>query len=197
MAGFIIESVLLGAGLSMDAFSISLSNGLRQPGMRRRKAFFIAGTFAWFQFLMPMIGWICVHTIAEAFAGFQKIIPWIAFFLLTWIGGKMLLEAWRDKDSDAEAGDEVTVSSVGARELIVQGLATSMDALSVGFTIADYGLLKAFVCSLIIGGVTLVLCLAGVEAGKRFGLLLKRGSAVFGGVILVGIGIRILVGGLL
>ena len=109
---FVVNSLALGAGLAMDAFSVSLANGLNEPGMRRRKICIIAGTFAFFQALMPMIGWVCVHTIVQYFRSFEKWIPWIALILLLFIGGKMLIEGIRHKDGDEEkpkVGDEVVL----------------------------------------------------------------------------------------
>ena len=86
---FILESIIFGVGLAMDAFSVSMANGLQDPGMSRKRMLGIAGTFAFFQFLMPMIGWACVHTIAKRFEAFQKMVPWIAFVLLVFIGSLM------------------------------------------------------------------------------------------------------------
>ena len=79
---FIINSVLLGMGLAMDAFSVSLANGLNEPAMKKNRMSLIAGVFAFFQAAMPMIGWICVHTIMQVFKNFEKFIPWIALLLL-------------------------------------------------------------------------------------------------------------------
>ena len=93
----IINSVLLGLGLAMDAFSVSLVNGMNEPHMRKSRMLQVAGTFAGFQFVMPVIGWICVKTIADTFHQVQKFIPWIALILLTFIGGKMLIEGIRGK----------------------------------------------------------------------------------------------------
>ena len=129
---FYINAVALGIGLAMDAFSVSLANGLAEPRMKTGRMFGVAGVFAGFQFLMPLVGWICVHTVASLFSSFQKAIPWIALALLGFIGGKMLLEGIRNDASDAE-----TVA-VGVGALLLQGIATAIDALSVGFTIADY-----------------------------------------------------------
>ena len=89
---FVATSAALGVGLAMDAFSVSLANGLHEPYMRRNRIFAIAGVYAFFQYIMPMIGWICVHTIVEAFSQFRQFIPWIALLLLLYIGGKMILE---------------------------------------------------------------------------------------------------------
>ena len=131
---FILNSILFGVGLAMDAFSVSMANGLREPDMKTGRMCIIAGTFAFFQILMPLLGWVCVHTIAEMFEGFQRLIPWIALLLLGYIGGKMLLEGLRGGES--EPGAEA--AAVGWSGLMLQGIATSIDALSVGFTIAEY-----------------------------------------------------------
>ena len=186
---FICKSILLGVGLAMDAFSVSMANGLQNPGMSRKRMFGIAGTFAFFQFIMPMIGWGCVHTIAERFTAFQRMIPWIAFILLGFIGGKMLLEGIRGAE---EAEEEIRVSR---SELFLQGIATSIDALSVGFTIATYSAVRAFAASILIAVTTLIICLAGVRIGRYFGMRLAGKASILGGVILIAIGCKILFGG--
>ena len=99
---FFFNSILLGIGLAMDAFSVSLANGLNEPNMKCGKFCGVAGIFAAFQFAMPMIGWICVSTIAQYFAAFEKLIPWIALVLLCYIGGKMLCEGIKNKDCEEE-----------------------------------------------------------------------------------------------
>lgn len=134
----------------MDAFSVSIANALSESGMKKSRMCFIAGVYAFFQFAMPMIGWICVHTIVEYFEKFDDFIPWIA---------------------------------------------TSIDALSVGFTIADYGLLMAFTASVIIALVTFAICMTGLLIGKKAGDRLGSKATLVGGIILVGIGIEIFVKG--
>lgn len=186
---FFFNSVLLGVGLAMDAFSVSLANGLNEPAMRKKKMCGVAGVFAFFQGLMPMVGWICVHTIVQYFKAFEKCIPWIALILLLFIGGKMLIEGIRNNDTD----DEET--KVGLVALLIQGVATSIDALSVGFTIAEYGLLMALVCALIIAVVTFVISMAGLVIGKKFGTKFANRATILGGVILILIGIEIFVTG--
>ena len=99
---FVFNSVLLGVGLAMDAFSVSLANGLNEPAMHKKKMCVIAGTFGFFQALMPMIGWVCVHTIIEYFKMFEKFIPWIALILLLFIGGKMVKEGIQDGAEEVE-----------------------------------------------------------------------------------------------
>lgn len=186
---FIFNSILLGVGLAMDAFSVSLANGLNEPEMKRKRVCAIAGVFAFFQALMPMIGWICVHTILQYFEAFEKLIPWIALVLLLYIGGKMLLEGIRNKDNEEQE------SRIGLKELFIQGVATSIDALSVGFTIAGYGLVMALVCAFIIAVVTFFICVVGLMIGKKFGTRLSNKAAILGGSILILIGIEIFVSG--
>ena len=184
-ASFFINSILLGVGLAMDAFSVSLANGLNEPRMARARMALIAGCFALFQFLMPMIGWFCVHSVEQAFASFGRAIPWIALILLGCIGGKMLFEGIRGGDGS----ENKTALGMGA--LLLQGIATSIDALSVGFTIADYGPFMAFVAALIIAVVTYGICRAGLVLGKRFGTRLAGRASILGGLILIAIGIEV------
>lgn len=218
---FICNSILLGAALAMDAFSVSLANGLEDPGMRPGRVCGIAGVFAAFQIAMPLIGWVCIYTIAEYFDAFRAWIPWIALALLAFLGGKMLVEGIRDLQQDAvlkdapnatNAENETGATAVGetgvtaaadgksggkltVAALLLQGVATSIDALSVGFTIADYTFPLALLSAAIIGAVTFLLCFLGVHIGKRFGTHLAGRATIVGGLILIGIGIEIFVKG--
>ncbi len=187
---FFVNSIMLGVGLAMDAFSVSMANGLNETNMKKGKMCTVAGVFAFFQALMPMIGWICVHTIVQYFSAFEKFIPWIALVLLLFIGGKMLIDGVKSKDSEEEK------HGVGVAALLVQGVATSIDALSVGFTIAEYNWIMALVAALIIAAVTFVICMAGIAIGKKFGTKLSNKAQIFGGVILIIIGIEIFVTGI-
>lgn len=187
---FFFNSILLGVGLAMDAFSVSLANGLNEPRMSRRKMCLVAGVFAGFQALMPMAGWLCVTLLVELFSAFEPFIPWIALILLCFIGGKMLLEGIRGGEAEEKPG-------VGLAALLVQGVATSIDALSVGFTIAHYRVLEALLCALIIAAVTFVICFAGLQIGKKAGTRLAGKAGTLGGAILIFIGIEIFVSSLL
>ncbi|MBQ5825587.1 MAG: manganese efflux pump [Clostridia bacterium] len=182
---------MLGVGLAMDAFSVSLANGLNEPCMKKTKMCGIAGLFSFFQALMPMIGWICVHTVVQYFNAFEKFIPWIALILLAFIGGKMLVEGIKNKDCDCEEKP-----AVGIGMLVMQGVATSIDALSVGFTISEYNLTQAIVCALLIAVVTFFICLGGILIGRKFGTKLAGKASIFGGVILIAIGIEIFITGI-
>ena len=188
--GFIANSILFGVALAMDAFSVSVANGINDPRMKRSRAFTIAGCFAFFQILMPLAGWFCVRKIATAFSVVQGYIPYIAFLLLLFIGVKMILEGQKNKDAESAA------PAVGLYALLLQGIATSMDALSVGLTISDYNAVMALAESLIIGAVTLVICLAGLLLGKRIGTRISGAASLLGGSILIIIGIKILVSSL-
>lgn len=242
---FFFNSILLGAGLAMDAFSVSLARGLVEPRMKKSRMCLIAGTFAAFQFAMPVIGWICIHTIANYFKSFERLIPWIALALLGYIGSKMIIEGIRsnaeqkksrqndehvrhfdgqpderqtagkiptgstdgcpstgaekaaasDSSSASAAETASAAKKFGIGALLVQGVATSIDALSVGFTIAEYGAAMAVVCSLIIAAVTFAICLSGILIGRAVGTKLSGKADILGGAILLFIGIEIFVKG--
>lgn len=187
---FFVNSILLGVGLAMDAFSVSLANGLQDPKMKKGKMAGIAGVFAGFQAMMPMLGWICVHTVMQYFEAFEKFIPWIALILLVFIGGKMLMDGIKNKDEEEES------PALGFVALMVQGVATSIDALSVGVTNSGYNLPMALVSALIIAAVTFVICMAGIVIGKRFGTKLSNKATILGGLILIFIGIEIFIKGI-
>ena len=215
---FVANSILLGIGLAMDAFSVSIANGLHDPKMKDENKIKIAGTFAFFQFLMPMLGWMFVHFVLESFTQFKICIPWIALAMLLYIGGKMIYEAitgddYEDDSVDApltkgdqnegekihkttmnKAADKVVLSN---QELIIQGIATSIDALSVGFTIADYKIFMAFLCAIIIAFVTFIICIIGLKIGAGVGMRMAGKASVMGGVILIIIGIEIFVKGII
>ena len=181
---FFFTSIMLGVGLAMDAFSVSLANGLNEPKMKKHRMCGVAGIFSAFQFAMPMIGWICVSTIAQYFKAFEKCIPWIALGLLGFIGG---YEGIKNKDSGEDK------PAVGFKALLVQDVATSIDALSVGFTIADYDWLHALLSCLLIGIVTFFICFAGLAIGKKAGTKLAGKAGILGGAILIFIGLEIFI----
>ena len=188
---FFITSIMLGAGLSMDAFSVSLANGLNEPTMKKSRMCGVAGIFSVFQFAMPLIGWICVSTVARLFGAFEKLIPWIALILLGYIGGKMLYEGIKRKENEEEQ------TAVGLKGLLIQGIATSIDALSVGFTISDYNWMEALLACLLIGTITFFICYAGLGIGKKAGTKLAGKAGILGGVILILIGLEIFITGIL
>ena len=186
---FIANSALLGLGLAMDAFSVSLANGLNEPKMKRTRMAYIAMIYAVFQAVMPLTGWVCVHSVVCYFKSFEKFIPWTALILLLFIGGKMLIEGIKGDDEKSET------KNLSLFVLLLQGIATSIDALSVGFTIAEYGFIMALLCAIIIATVTFVTCYVGLGIGKKFGTKFAGKATILGGLILIFIGIEIFVKG--
>jgi putative Mn2+ efflux pump MntP len=182
---FFTNCVLLGVGLAMDAFSVSIANCLANPRMGKAGVIAMTGSYGLFQFIMPMAGWLCVHTIISIFERFQPFIPWIAFILLLYIGGKMVIDGVR---GEVEEGKKLTFGV-----LIIQSVATSIDALSVGFTIAEYNAAMALVASLIIAVVTFGICIGGAAIGKKVGSHLSGKASILGGSILIAIGLEILI----
>ncbi len=184
---FFMQNFLLGIGLAMDAFSVSLANGLSEPCMKKHRMCAIAGLFALFQGLMPLIGWVCVHTVVKYFSFFETLIPWIALGLLGFIGGKMLIEGFRNKNEPCEC------AAVCFGALLLQGIATSIDALSVGFTIADYNLHAAMLAVTLIAAVTFAICLLGLLIGRQVGTKIAGKAGILGGAILIFIGLEIFI----
>ena len=191
----IINSVLLGIGLAMDAFSVSIANGLEEPSMRKRRVCAIAGTYSLFQFAMPIFGWFFVHSLAETFMAFQPFITWIALILLAVIGSKMIWEGLAKKTPGDETiqKEQNSERKITLPVLLIQGVATSIDALSVGFTVSEYKAASAVFASAIIGIVTFAICVAGLVFGKKLGEKFSDKATVIGGLILIGIGIEIFV----
>ncbi|MBR4031050.1 MAG: manganese efflux pump [Clostridia bacterium] len=188
---FFFNTVLLGIGLAMDAFSVSLANGLHEPCMTRKKLILIAVVFGFFQALMPLLGWILVHTVLEYFSQIEVFIPWIALILLLYIGIKMLIESCNKDEDDKRCLNTLTISA-----LIIQGIATSIDALSVGLTIAEQTFSVALTSAIIIGVVTFLICTAGLIIGKNFGTKFSHNAEKLGGIILIAIGIEIFLTGI-
>ena len=185
-----LNSIFLGFGLALDAFSVSVADAMANPGMKKGRKISIALTFAFFQTLMPLSGWFCVRTIADKFSLFQKAIPYIAFILLAYIGLKMVIESRKGEEEKDEGAAVLTFAT-----LMVQGIATSIDALSVGFAIADYSSLEAFTSTLIIGATTFIICIFGLEVGKKVGKAFSDKATLFGGCILIIIGLEIFIKG--
>lgn len=200
----IAKGLLFGIALAMDAFSVSLANGLHDSGMCRRRAITIAGTFSFFQAIMPLIGWLLIHTALQYFNALGAAIPYIALVLLCFIGGKMIYDSIKEgQEAKALAGADGSAAdkkddctspvSLGFGALIVQGIATSIDALSVGFDIADLTAPEALIEAAVIAVVTFIICIGGVYLGKKFGTKLAGGATALGGTILIAIGFEIFI----
>lgn len=185
---FFLNSFLFGIALAMDAFSVSIANGINEPKMKKSKITLISGTFAFFQAIMPLIGWFCIKFLLEQFEIFSKFIPYIALGLLLFLGIKMIIDSRKCECADI---------AVGFSGLILQGIATSIDALSVGFNIAQMSYIEAIVCASIIALVTFIICYIGVLIGKKVGCIFSSKAQFLGGVILIIVGIEIFLTGIL
>ena len=179
----IIEIVLIGVGLAMDAFAVSICKGLAMRKMNYRQAIIIAGFFGVFQALMPALGYLLGTTFANKIAIIDH---WIAFILLALIGLNMIKES-RETDECETCQDE----SLDLKELLMMGIATSIDALAVGITFA-FLKVEILQATLIIGITTFVLSLIGVVIGNMFGSRFKSKAELTGGCILILIGLKIL-----
>lgn len=177
--------VLTAFALSADAFAVSVSRGLRMPRFEWRKALLLAACCGVFQAVMPIAGWALGSAFADAIEGFDH---WIAFALLAAIGAKLLWEAWKNRTAD----ERVEPTPLTVREAILLGIATSIDAMAVGVSFAFLDV-NVWVAAAVIGVVTFAVCLFGVRLGHRAGHLLAEWAEVIGGLILIGIGVRILV----
>lgn len=181
-----MELVLMGIGLAMDAFAVSVCKGLAMRKVNKKQAITIGIFFGGFQALMPFIGWILGRQFEQYITDIDH---WIAFILLGFIGGKMILEAIKPEESSVEI--EKMDPPLNIKELVILAIATSIDALAVGITFAflDYPIAEAIA---IIGIVTLVICIIGVYVGNFFGNKYKNKAEFAGGLILVLLGLRIL-----
>lgn len=186
---FIITNIGLGVGLAVDAGSVSLANGLAEPNMSRKKTIGIAAIFAIFQGLMPMIGWTCIRLVERIFRRFVTLVPWIALGLLLFLGINMIVSACKGKEEE-QKGKRLTPSG-----LLLQGIATSIDALSVGFVIAGYDLLHVLIAASIIAVVTYIVCRLFLIIGKKVGMKHMKIAGIIGGVILIVIGLEIFIKG--
>jgi putative Mn2+ efflux pump MntP len=179
--------LLVAVGLSMDAFAVSVSSGICIKDLRFRHALRASLSFGLFQFLMPIAGWLLGGTFRTHIQRFDH---WIAFGLLAFVGGKMALESFEIEDPASCDDEQARKSILDPKTLLVLSVATSIDALAVGLS---YSMLNEPILlpSTIIGLVTFALCLVGTEFGKRIGAKLERWAELAGGVVLVGIGLKI------
>ncbi len=178
------EIILIGLGLSADAFSAAVCKGLNMPELNLKHGYVIALFFGGFQAVMPVIGYLLGTGFSEYIEAFDH---WVAFVLLAFIGGKMAVEAIRDKEVDGE--DKTGILNIG--ELTVMAIATSIDALAVGITFAFLSV-KIVPAAVIIGVTTFALSLGGVLIGNKFGAKYKNKAELAGGIILILIGLKIL-----
>ena len=184
-----ITLFLMGVGLAMDAFAVSICKGLSMKKVKWQHATIIGLFFGGFQALMPFVGWLLGSQFEQYIT---KVDHWIAFGLLGIIGGKMLYEAIKgDEEEGCSCCNDKNADKLDLKELFILAIATSIDALAVGITFAflKYPVVKAVT---VIGVVTFIISMAGVYIGNFFGSRFKKKAEIAGGIILVGIGIKIL-----
>ena len=174
------ELFLIGVGLSMDAFAVSICKGLSVRGLKAKHVLLAGLYFGGFQFLMPVIGWLLGYRFEEMI---RSVDHWIAFLLLALIGGNMIKESFGEED---ELSDDF-----GLRTMLLLAVATSIDELAVGVTFAFLEV-KILPAAALIGVTTFVLSAAGIYIGHVFGARYKAGAERTGGVILILIGLKIL-----
>lgn len=181
-----VELFLIGVGLSMDAFAVSICKGLGMKRLNMKQALVIGLFFGGFQALMPLIGWALGTQLADFITPIDH---WIAFILLALIGGKMLLDAF--SGGDEEDAGEPKDARLDLKELLMLAIATSIDALAVGITFAFLGV-NIVVAIAVIGVTTFVLSVVGVAVGHAFGARYEKGATIAGGIVLILIGCKIL-----
>lgn len=185
-----LEIFLTGIALAMDAFAVSICKGIKMPKLRKSHIVIIAVFFGGFQMLMPLIGWLLGSQFVQYISKFDH---WIAFALLAFIGVKMAIESFKHEEEDCCKCD----SKLDLKELVVLAIATSIDALAVGITFALYPDINILPSISIIGIVTFVICAGGVVIGHKFGAKFKSKAELLGGIVLVIIGLKLLIEGLL
>ena len=183
----ILELILLGVGLAMDAFAVAICKGLSMSKVNLKQCFLIALFFGGFQALMPVLGWALASTFAEKI---KNVDHWIAFLLLAYVGISMIADAIKER------GESVSVEEMDLpldmKELFLLAIATSIDAMAAGITLSFFEVSIALAAA-IIGGVTFMISGAGVFVGNIFGEKYKSKAQILGGVILVVLGLRILI----
>ena len=185
-----LEIFLTGIALAMDAFAVSICKGIKMPRLRKSHIVIIAVFFGGFQMLMPLIGWLLGSQFVQYISKFDH---WIAFALLAFIGVKMAIESFKHEEEECCKCD----SKLDIKELVVLAIATSIDALAVGITFALYPDINILPSISIIGIVTFVICAGGVVIGHKFGAKFKSKAELLGGIVLVIIGLKLLIEGLL
>ncbi|KAG4106027.1 hypothetical protein H8356DRAFT_923662 [Neocallimastix lanati (nom. inval.)] len=179
-----IETFLLGLGLAMDAAAVSAVNGFTEPKMKLIKILFMAFLYGSFQGFMPMIGYVAGSLVVNILS---NIIPYVALILLTYLGGKMIYDGIKGDDEN----DDDIVTGITMKTLVLQALATSIDALSVGLIFSKSTVMEAIIQSGIIDVVTFFVSLGSFFIGKYFGTFLNDKAQIFGGIILILVGCKI------
>ena len=186
---WIVTAILLGLGLAMDACAVSTTDGLSEPNMKWKKMLLISGLFGLFQCAMPTFGYLAVTIFSSILGeGFTRIftyfVPYLALIILGYLGVKLIID--NIKSEEETVGKSITLSTI-----LVQAVATSIDALSVGVVLGDLIMCEALMTFLIIGLITFGICIIAIIVGKKFGNLFASKAGIVGGAILVFIGFEI------
>ena len=185
-----LNAFLLGCALAMDAFAVSIATGISDNEISKGRVFALSGTFGAFQMLMPLAGWAIVSVSVKLISVVGRAVPWIAAIVLIALGIKMIVGSFG-------SGGEGTAVRPGVAGALYAGLMTSVDALSIGPSMADLTIVPVLVESLIIGVVTFGICLFGFFAGRKIGEKTGRYSGLVGGIILIIVGIRLFISGVI
>lgn len=192
METVIFTGIGLGVGLAMDAFAVSMSNGLKENKMKFSKVLLIAFVFGLFQGVMPLIGYLVGNSFVKYI---EKFIPFIALALLGFLGIKMIIDFVKERKEKKNVC-ECDNKKLTFKVLIVQAIATSIDALSTGLAFSDYNIYDALIVVSLIAIITFILCVIGVFIGKKFGTLISCYATLIGGIILILIGLEIFITGI-
>lgn len=183
----ILNIFLIAIGLSMDAFAVTIAKSLSINNIKNSEILKIAGAFGLFQGVMPLIGWVVGIKFQSYIMAFDH---WVALILLTFIGGKMLFEALGDDKNAGEVAIAKSEDRIPIKTLLILSIATSIDALAVGVSLAFLNV-SIIIASSIIAITTFILCIVAVYIGKLFGAVMEKRAEILGGVILIIIGVKI------
>lgn len=186
----IINSFILGLGLAMDAFSICVANTMDDKYNNNVKTVIMPLIFGFFQFLMPLIGYLFVNVLSDNISIINNCIHIISFLVLSYIGIKMIYKSIVDKKKDIKD----TQDNSSFKLILIQGVITSIDALSAGFAFSSYNIQSTIIASVVIGIVTFIMCVIGANIGRKVGTILTDNAKIYGGIILILIGLRIYLG---
>lgn len=181
-----VALILVAISLALDAFAVSITNGMTAKNFNKKTAVAAALCYGGFQFLMPLIGWLLGKSVEKYIARFDH---WIAFGLLLVIGGKMVFDVIRDWNKPEE---EIKPFILTPGKVILQGIATSIDALAVGISLSAGSSISIWISCAVIGGVAFVLPLFGGMAGQKIGKFFRTKAGLVGGLVLIAIGVKIL-----
>lgn len=200
-----LDTILVSISMAVDCMTVGATDGIEEPHMKKQKTFFIAFIFGLFQFMMPTIGYFIFYFIVnyglnkDVQEQLETFIPWIAFSLLTLLGIKNIIEWFKERKEAKEGKEASAPKELTIGGILVQGIATSIDALCIGFVYSplEYGIPAALTVFGVIGGVTCLLSVLTILFGKVIGDKLEKWAGLIAGVVFIAIGLKILLEGIL